>query len=321
MKFGVISTASIGTNAVIPAIKEAGHEVTALASRNESRAATVAEQLDIQHTYGTYESLLEDDEIEAVYNPLPNALHAEWTKRAADHGLHVLCEKPLAVNAAEAREMSAYCDERGVTLTEAFMYRYHPRTQRAVEIARKLDIRSFEATFRFSLDDQEDVRLDPNLAGGCLMDVGCYTVNAARLFLGEPQRVYATATDTMNSGVETELTAILEYEDGVTATLSSGFTTTGAERYRIEATNGWLEARDAFVPSEVDETELSYRIDGRHDVERFDPTNQYALEIDHFVESIETGRSPVTDATTAIRTMQIIDAIDESVREREPLSL
>ncbi|GKZ14410.1 Gfo/Idh/MocA family oxidoreductase [Haladaptatus sp. T7] len=321
MKFGVISTAKIGVNAVIPAIKEAGHEVTALASRSESRAATVAEQLDIPHTYGTYEGLLEDDEIEAVYNPLPNALHAEWTKRAADHGHHILCEKPLAVNAAEARETSTYCDERGVTLMEAFMYRYHPRTQRAVEIARKLDIRSLKASLRFSLDDPEDVRLDPNLAGGSLMDVGCYTVNATRLFLGEPRRVYATATDTMDCGVETELTAILEYEDGVTAVISSGFTTVGTERYRIEATNGWIEAPDAFVPSKDDETELTYRIDDRHVVEEFDPTNQYAREVDHFVESIQNGRPPVTDATDATRTLQLIDAIRESAHEREPISL
>jgi xylose dehydrogenase (NAD/NADP) len=196
VKFGVISTANIGTNAVIPAIREAGHEVTALASRDESRASTVAKQLNIARAYGTYEELLEDNEIEAAYNPLPNAHYAEWTKRAADHGLHILCEKPLAVDASEAREMGTYCDEREVTLMEAFMYRYHPRTQRAVEIARELDIRSLKASFQFQLRDPEDVRLDPGLAGGSLMNVSCYTVNATRLFLGEPQRVYATATDT-----------------------------------------------------------------------------------------------------------------------------
>lgn len=321
MKFGVISTANIGTNTVIPAIREAGHEVVALASRDASRAANVANGLEIERSYGSYEELLADGEIDAVYNPLPNALHAEWTKHAADHGVHVLCEKPLGADATETREMGEYCDERGVTLMEAFMYRYHPRTERAAEISRDLDIRSVKARFQFSLNDSEDVRFDPDLAGGSLMDVGCYAVNAARLFLGEPEGVYATATDTMDCGVETELTAILEYEDGATAEISSGFTTTPTQFYRIEATNGWLEAPEPFLPQGDGGAELEYRINGRTVTERFDPIDQYALEVDQFVECIESGGAPKTDAADATRTMQVIDAIYRSVRETRPVTL
>lgn len=321
MKFGVISTANIGTDVVVPAIREAGHEVSALASRDASRAASVADRLEIPRAYGTYDELLGDDEIEAVYNPLPNALHAEWTKRAADHDLHVLCEKPLSTSATEAREMERYCAERDLTLMEAFMYRYHPRTRRAVEISHDLDIRALKASFQFPMRDSENVRLDPDLAGGSLMDVGCYAVNAARLFLGEPERVYATATDTMDCGVETELTALLEYEDGITAELSSGFTTTDTQFYRVEAVNGWLESQEAFVPRGDDGTRLEYRIDDRHVIEEFDSTNQYALEVEEFVDCIETGRSPETDATDATRTMKIIDALYESVHEQQPVPL
>ncbi len=320
MKFGVISTANIGTKVVVPAIREAGHEVVALASRDEKRAAEVAERLDVSEAYGAYDELFESD-IDVVYNPLPNALHAEWTKRAAEHGLHVLCEKPLAVDAEQAREMGDYCDEQGVTLMEAFMYRYHPRTQRAVDVASDLDVRSVKATFQFAMRDPKDVRLDPDLAGGSLMDVGCYAVNAVRLFLGDPEQVYATTADTMDSGVDTELAAIFEYEEGVTAEISSGFTTTGTQSYRIEATNGWLEAPEAFVPRGDGGTELEYEIDDRTVTERFDATNQYALEIEHFVDCVESGTKPETDADDAVRTMTIIDALYESAREGRPVSL
>lgn len=320
MKFGVISTANIGTNVVIPAIRHAGHEIVGIASRDDRRAAETTERLDIPHSFGSYEQLLESN-IDAVYNPLPNALHAEWTKRAADHGLHVLCEKPLAVDAEQAREMGNYCDEQGVTLMEAFMYRYHPRTERAIEIANDLDIRSMKATFQFPMRNPDDVRLNPDLAGGSLMDVGCYAVSAVRLFLADPERVYATTADTIDSGVDTELTAILEYENGVTAEISSGFTTTDTQTYRVEAENGWLEAPNAFVPRGDDGIRLEYRIDNRTVTERFDPTNQYALEVEHFVDCVETGTHPETDANEAVRTMAIIDALYESAREGEPVSV
>ena len=320
MKFGIISTANIGTETVIPAIQETEHEVVAIASRNRARAQEVAEQLEIPRAYETYEELLDDDEIEAVYNPLPNALHAEWTKRAADHGLHVLCEKPLAVDAAEARELGRYCDERGVTLMEAFMYRYHPRTRRAAELCRELDIRSVKARFQFVLDEPNDVRFDPDLAGGSLMDVGSYAVNIIRLFLGEPEQVYATTT-TMDNGVETELTAILEYEDGVTAEISSSFTTQPTQHCRIEATNGWLEATEPFLPQSDDGTTLEYQIDDRRATEYFDHVNQYVLEIEQFADYIETGSSPETDSDDATRTMEIIDALYQSARENRPVSL
>ena len=145
-----------------------------------------------------------------MYIPLPNAFHAEWTKRAADAGCHVLCEKPLAVNAAEAREVGNYCKESDITLMETFMYQYHPRTERAVEVVRNhLDnVRFVRASFQTQAiaPGEYDIRLDPDLAGGSLMDVGCYAVTAARLFLGDPSRVYASATDTRDCGVDTQLT-------------------------------------------------------------------------------------------------------------------
>ncbi|MFC4448456.1 Gfo/Idh/MocA family protein [Halorussus aquaticus] len=323
MKFGVISTANIGRSAVVPAIRDTDHEVLAVASRDSERAAAFAEEFGIARSYDSYEGLLEDDDLDAVYNPLPNALHAEWTKKATDAGLHVLCEKPLAVDAPEARAVGDYCEERGVTLMEAFMYRYHPRTERAVEIVREQlgDVRSVKATFQFPMADSGNVRLDPDLAGGSLMDVGCYAVSAARLFLGEPDRAYATTYDAGGHGVDTKLAGVLEYDrDGATAELSCGFETADTQRYRVEAEDGWLEARDAFVPRDGG-VEIEYAVDGRHVVEQFDPTDQYRLEVEHFAECVASGDAPHTDADEAVRNMATIDALYESAQTGEAVAV
>ncbi|MDY6817264.1 MAG: Gfo/Idh/MocA family oxidoreductase [Halobacteriales archaeon] len=323
MRFGILSTAGIGRAAVIPAINDSDHEVAAIASRDIDRAEAVAAEFDIPTAYGSYEALLDDERLDAVYNPLPNSLHAEWTKRAADAGLAILCEKPLAVDADEARSMATYCADRDVTLMEAFMYRYHPRTERAHTIAREEldDIRAVEATFQFPVSDPENIRLDPDLAGGSLMDVGCYAINAARLFLGEPIRVYASLTDARNCGVETQHSGLLEYDDGVVARVSSSLDTPDTQRYRIEATNGWLEAEDAFVPRDDDGTTLRYSVDGREVVESFEPTDQYRLEVNHFADCVEQDRTPRTDATEAIRTLAVIDALKTSAEEGHPVTL
>lgn len=298
----------------MPAIDDTDHEVLAVASRDHERAEAYAADLGIERAYGSYEALLEDDDLDAVYNPLPNSLHAEWTKRAADRGLDVLCEKPLGVDAAEAREMGEHCEAAGVTLMEAFMYRYHPRTERVVAIVEDLfeEVRSVEATFQFPLSRADDVRLDPDLAGGSLMDVGCYAVNLARTILGEPDRAYASATDHRDCGVETQLDGLLEYDDGRTAQVSSSFDTRDLQEYRVVATNGSLRAREAFVPRGEDGVTVEYELEGRTVTESFDPVDQYRLEVEHFVDCVRSGARPRTDTTEAARNMATIDALRES---------
>lgn len=321
MRFGVLSTANIGRAVVIPAIREAGHEVLAIASRDETRARTVAEELGIDRAYGDYESLLADQDLDAVYNPLPNSLHAEWTQRAADHGLDVLCEKPLASDAEEARAMVDYCEEAGVTLMEAFMWRYHPRTERAVDLAADLgDLRRFEAAFHFPTRDEDNIRLDPTLAGGSLMDVGCYAMNAARLFLGDPTRIYAWSQDTLDCGVDTTLTAHLEYDDGAVAQISGSFDAQLYQRYRLDGSDGWLEVDDAFNPQH-DPVALSYSLGERQATEEWTGVNQYALEVEAFVESVQTGECSRTGPAEAVRNMELIDALYESARRSHPIEL
>ncbi len=315
MRFGVLSTANIARGAVIPAIGRTDHEVVAVGSRDRERARAFADDLGIDRAYGSYGELLDDEGIDAVYNPLPNSLHAEWTKRAADRGLDVLCEKPLGVDADQSREMGAYCDDRGVTLMEAFMYRYHPRTERVQAIVDEEfdDVRGIEATFQFPLRGRPgDIRLDPDLAGGSLMDVGCYAVNAARTMLGEPDRVVGRTHDSRDCGVETHAAGVLEYDDGRLARISSSFDTQDRQRYRVEAENGWLVAEGAFVPRGEDGVRIEYEVDDRHAVEEFDPVDQYRLEVEHFVECVREGRRPRTDADEAVRNMRVIDALYES---------
>ena len=324
LSFGVLGTANIARTAVIPGIRASEHAVEAVASRDAGRAEAFAAAESIPRSHGSYEALLADDGLDAVYVPLPNGLHAEWTKRAADAGLHVLCEKPLASDAAEARDVVDHCADRGVTLMEAFMYRYHPRTERVLELAEGEldDVRTVTSTFRFPLYGRpDDVRLDPALAGGSLMDVGCYPVSLATAVLGVPDRAYAHSGDTRDAGVDTELAGLLEYDDGRSARVASGFDTQLVQRYRIDATNGWIEVEDAFDAPDDEPTAIEYEIDGRHGVETFDPVDQYRLEVDHFADSVADGSAPLTDGDAAVDIMRTIDSLAESGSTGAPVDV
>lgn len=313
MRFGVLSTAKIGREDVIPGIQASDHEVLAIASRDADRAATVAADLDIPRSYGSYEALLADDDLDAVYIPLPNALHAEWTRAAADEGLHVLCEKPLATDAESAAALHDYCADRGVTLMEAFMYRFHPRTERAAEIVQtELDgVHAVDATFKFALRGRpDDIRLNPELAGGSVMDVGCYAISAARLFLGEPDSVTAHTHDSRDSGVDTDMAGLLSYDDGSLARVASGFDTPATQTYRVEAENGWLAVEEAFDVSGP--ATLTYAVDGREVTETFDPADHYRLEVEHFADCAAAGRQLRIDAAETAANMAVIDAVYES---------
>jgi predicted dehydrogenase len=188
LRFGVLGTARIGHTSVNPAIQSSRNaELVAVASRDLGMARDFAQVLSIPRHYGGYEALLDDPDIDAVYIPLPNSLHREWTIRAAEKKKHILCEKPLALSVAECLEMQAAADAHGVTLMEAFMYRFHPRIRRLVEMtqARAVgELRGVRSAFTFRLTRPENIRLRPDLGGGALMDVGCYCVDISRRLAG-----------------------------------------------------------------------------------------------------------------------------------------
>ncbi len=184
VRWGVMSTANIGRAAVNPAIQASGNgSLVAVASREEARAKEFAATHGIPTAYGSYEALLDDGAIDAVYIPLPNSMHREWVIRAAEAGKHVLCEKPLALDATECEEMAAAAEDNRVVLMEAFMYRFHPRTVRVVDMVREGvlgELKAIRSSFTFRLRSLDNIRLDPDLGGGALMDVGCYCVNVSR---------------------------------------------------------------------------------------------------------------------------------------------
>ena len=322
MEFGILSTAGIGLESVIPAIQASEHTVKAIASRDSERARTVTEDLGIERSYGSYDALLADEDIDAVYNPLPNSHHAEWTRAAADAGLHILCEKPLTPDAETARAVFEHCEERGVTLMEAFMYHFHPRTERAREIVSEElgAVRHIESTFTFRMGDRtDDIRLAPDLAGGALMDVGCYAVSATRGFLGEPNRAYARAADTYDAGVDSQLAGMLEYDGGVTAHVTGGFDTPLTNGYRVLAEDGWLRARDAFSVDPDQSVSLTYQVDGEKHTETFGGVDQYRLQVEGFADAVERGETPRVDRAETVNNMAAIDALAEAAEHGTPV--
>ncbi|SFR91153.1 Predicted dehydrogenase [Halomicrobium zhouii] len=324
MRFGVLSTADIGVESVIPAIAASDHEVAAIASRDGDRAEAVAADLGIPESYGSYDELLAEADVDAVYIPLPNGLHAEWIRAAADAGLHVLCEKPVTGDPSETAAVFDYCEERGVTLMEAFMYRFHPLTERAAEIVETElgEVRAVTSTFTFRMPDgAEDIRLDPDLEGGSILDVGTYAVNAARLFLGEPDRVYATTHDGRDCGVDTEMAGVLEYDSGAVARVQCGFETPLTQYYRVETTDGWLRAEPSFDVGVENETSLTYAVDGREVTERFEATDHYRLEVEHFADRVEHGETPRLDRAESVAHADALAAIFESAASGERVTV
>jgi predicted dehydrogenase len=231
VRWGVLSTADIGMSNVTPAIQAARNsDVVAIASRDGDRAASAARQLGIPESYGTYEELLGAENVDAVYIPLPNDMHAEWVARAADAGKHVLCEKPLALSADQASEMVRVCSEAGVKLQEAFMYRHHPTWVEAVRIVRGGgigELRAVQSWFSYFNDDPTNIRNRVANGGGAVMDIGCYNINLSRLlFDAEPVHISSIVERDPEMGIDTLTSAILEFPNGghssFTCTIRSG---------------------------------------------------------------------------------------------------
>src|SRR5690349_11054771 len=216
VNWGIISTAKIGTEKVIPAMQKSRHcRIQAIASRDLALAKKWAQTLGIPKAYGSYEELIADPEIEAVYNPLPNHLHVPWSIKAARAGKHVLCEKPIAMNAAEAEQLAEVQRETGKLIAEAFMVRYHPQWELVVELiqsGRIGKVRAVQTAFSYSNSDLENIRNQKDVGGGALYDIGGYAINTARLVFGaEPKRVVGVCDVDPKSGCDCLTSAILDF--------------------------------------------------------------------------------------------------------------
>jgi predicted dehydrogenase len=322
IRWGILSNANIGIKRVIPAIQggERG-AIAAIASRNASRAAEIAARFAIPRCYGSYEALLNDSNIDAIYNPLPNHLHVEWTVKALDAGKHVLCEKPLGVNAAETQAILAARDRSQKRVIEAFMVRHHPQWHRVralVRAGRIGTVRSIQSAFLFTMLDPGNIRNQAKLGGGALYDVGCYPLVTARYVFGaEPTRVIALINRDEKLGVDTLTSGLLDFPSGGQLVFSSAFRAAAYQRVTILGTDGRIEMPVPFTPSK----DLACRItidsgkslDGTSaEFEDFLAVDQYALQCDAAAAVFlgETQQEfPIEDG---IANMRIIDALYRS---------
>jgi len=317
LRWGVISTSNIGRAAVNPAIRASGNgELLAIASRSESKAREFAEKMDVPTYYGAYEALLDDERIDAVYIPLPNSLHREWTGKAAEKGKHILCEKPLALNAAECNEMDAAARASGVKLMEAFMYRFHPQTEKVLEMVRSGvvgDLRMIRSAFTFRVTKPDNIRLRPDLGGGALMDVGCYCVNISRTVVGlEPVEVQAFA-QSGSSGVDEQMAGTLRFPNGVLAQFDCALTMERREEYEVAGTDAYLRVPAAFLPGIGDTVIYEHR--GRGDVieHRVAGVDEYRLMVEHFADCVLNDRPLRYTAAEAAQNMRVIESLYRGV--------
>lgn len=315
VRWGIIGTAHIARKV----IRGIGHSrssvVNAVASRDWSRAVEFAKEQGIPQPFGSYENLLRSTEVDAIYNPLPNSMHAEWTIRAMEAGKPVLCEKPFAATAAEAREMAEVSKRTGMLLAEAFMYRYHPVYARLFEL---LDsgaigrVMTIDSTFAFRLADRHNIRASSELAGGSLMDVGCYCVNFSRMVAGaEPSRAVAFERRTT---VDDTLVGLLEFPNGVLARFEGSIESYHRRRAEIAGTDGAIVIEDPWTPGE-DQARIFLQRDKKEETIVAAGANVYQLEIEAFVRALRTHEPLRWPAEDGVKNMAVIDALYESTRK------
>jgi predicted dehydrogenase len=319
VRWGVLGAARIAVNRVIPGM-QAGKlaEITAIASRNAAQAEAAAAQLGIPKAYRSYEDLLADPEIEAVYIPLPNHMHVPWSIRAAEAGKHVLCEKPIALTAAEALELIAVRDRTGVVMGEAFMVAVHPQWLRIAELVRGGRIgklRSAVGTFSYFKLEPENIRNIREYGGGALYDIGCYPIKTSRMVFGEePVRVSAAIVrDPALGDIDMLTSAILEYPSGH-CILTSSTQIAGQQSMRFFGTLGRIEPEIPFnaTPGGISRIAIDDGRDlygGGRTVEEFTACDQYTLQGDAFSLAIREGGPPPVPLEDAVCNMAVIDAI------------
>lgn len=318
LRWGVLGVAKI-LNRLKPAFHARRTAIPlAIASRCPDRAQTAARDFGFQRAFGSYEELLADSEIDAVYIPLPNTLHAEWTMKAAQRSKHVLCEKPLCPTSTEAAEVVAYCRAQGVRLMDGFMWPHHPRTHR---IRKMLDsgtigeVRRVTGAFTFLMDplDPKNIRLRSDLAGGSLLDVGCYPVSAIRWAFGaEPERVIATARHA--HGVDIEVSGQLAFRDGRSASFDCGFTLPYRAWLEIVGTRGTIRVPRIWAPHPraAWEVEVNGQPTVEHEIEGED---QIVRMLDEFAAAVWENRDPRPGPDEAVKTLRVLDAIRRSIAD------
>jgi len=314
LKFGLIGAGRIARNRIAPGMHAAAHaSLYAAASRELARAEAVRPE----RAYDSYDALLRDPAVDAVYVATHNGLHKELSIAALRAGKHVICEKPLAINARDCEEMLHVAESSGRLLAEAFMYRHHPQIPRVIELVQGGtigDVMAVEASFRFPLANPDDVRMNAAWGGGALLDVGCYCVSASRLFLGDsPAGVKALGVYHPAKRVDTSVQGVLDYGNGRTAIISCGVDSGVHQKVVVCGTTGVIELSQPFK-SWMGHPHVTVRTGDREETIAFDAANTFQLEVDDFALAITNGRAPLVGAADSLRNMEILDALAAAAR-------
>ena len=317
--WGILSTAKIGTEQVIPAMRSGKHcKIVAIASRNLDRAQAATRQLDIPKAYGSYEELLADPDIDAIYNPLPNHLHVPWSIKALNAGKHVLCEKPIGLTAAEAQELlEAAQKQPQLKVMEAFMYRHHPQWQRARQLVvqgKIGDLRTIQSFFSYYNTDPDNIRNMAEIGGGGLMDIGCYCISLSRFIFGtEPQRVCGIMeydpqfkTDRLTSGM-------LDFGRG-TSTFTCSTQLTSYQRVNIFGTEGRVEIEIPFNAPPDRPCKVWHQYGTEINEIVLDVCSQYTIQGDLFSQAVLNDTDVPTPLEDAVANMKVIEALFHSAK-------
>jgi predicted dehydrogenase len=320
MRLGIVSTAHINRLVIPPAHASEKVELAAVASRDLQRAEEYARTWEIPRAYGSYEALLEDPEIDAVYISLPNTMHCDWSIRAVEAGKHVLCEKPMSRHPEDVERAFDAAERAGRHLMEAFMYRHNPQTRRAVELVSSGaigELRVIRSAFSYSLYDADNIRLRTEVEGGSLMDVGCYCVSGSRLFGGEPESVYGEAY-IGPSGTDWVFTGTLRFPGDVLATFDCGTCLPERDELEIIGTEGTLFLDDPWhCRTPVIEVR---RDDGIESIE-IEPEDSYQLELENLADAIAGKAELLLGREDAVAQARVIEALHRSSEARTPVDL
>lgn len=318
--WGILSTAKIGREKVIPAI-QAGKlcEVLAIASRQKEQAEKEAARLNIAKAYGAYEDLLADSEIDAVYIPLPNHLHVEWSIKALQAGKHVLCEKPIGLSASEAKKLLHTAEQYPhLKIMEAFMYQFHPQWLKAKELIKEVrigELKTIHSFFSYYNVDPANIRNQNDKGGGGMMDIGCYNISLSRfIFDEEPKKVLGLAEYDPQSGVDRLASGILQFSKG-TSTFTCSTQLIPYQRVHIFGTDACIEIEIPFNAPPDKPTKLWLHSKKGTEEIVFDAVNQYTLQADLFAKAVLENTTVPTPLQDAVNNMKVIEAIFESSKE------
>jgi predicted dehydrogenase len=314
IRLGILGTGGINDRFLPGARQSAEVDVVAVGSRDPERAATFASTHEIPRTFGSYEGLLGDPEVDAIYNCLPNALHHPWTMAALAAGKHVLCEKPYTRRPAEVIEAFDAAQRAGLVLAEAFMWRHTPQAAKLIELLPTIgELRHIRASFSFRLDDERDIRLSAELDGGALMDVGCYCISGSRLLAGaEPESVVGTSV-AGPTGVDVRFVGILRFANGLAAEFNCGF---GSDHRGLEA----IGSEGSILVPDPWRQDVGLLIRNGEEI-RVEPTNAYRLELDNLAAAIRGDAPSLLGRDDGLGQARTIAALYESADADAPVAV